>query len=430
MDFQICIVGLNHRTAPIEVRETFALNNVSPKELGIINDLSPIREAMILSTCNRVEILTVGEKGKEIDKMVLESWAKFCGKGYGEIFPYIYVFFDEKAISHLFAVASGLDSMVVGEPQILGQIKDAYRDALKDGTIHVVLNRLLEKTFSVAKKIRTETKISQNAVSVSYAAVELAKEIFPDLKSSKALLVGAGEMAELAAMHLINCGVKEFFITNRTFERAKELANRFKLKPIRFSELFDFLAKVDIVITSTGSERPIIKVDDVQKVMKIRKYRPIFIIDIAVPRDVDPDVNRLDNVYLYDIDDLQGIVEENLALRKEEAKKAQEIIAEEVKNFKEWWIKLELSPTIKELLNKAEEIALKECKRSLKKFKKGKISSLDQIEDELRLLATNVSKKICYGPILFLKEKVKDETKKRQFVGLIREMFGLDKEEK
>ncbi len=426
MQFQICLVGLNHRTAPIEIRERFSLNGISARDLNLIEDSGPIREVMILSTCNRVEILIVGDKEKNLKEFIIKKWANFCEREPRELMQYVYTYIDSDAISHLFSVASGLDSMVVGEPQILGQIKDAYREALENNTAHMVLNRLLERTFSVAKRIRTETKISQSAVSVSYAAVELAKEIFPDLKSSKALLIGAGEMAELAAIHLLNAGVKEFFITNRTYERAVELANKFKVNVISFTSLLDFLTSVDILITSTGSEQPIIKIDDVKRVMKKRKYRPIFIIDIAVPRDVDPDVNNLDNVYLYDIDDLQGVVEENLALRKEEAKIAKNIIKQEVKAFNKWWMRLELSPTIKELLEWSETIARKELNKSLKKIKD---KASQEIKKEMELLAVNISKKICYAPILFMKSKVTNENDKEQYVSLIREIFSLDKNE-
>ncbi len=278
----------------------------------------------------------------------------------------MYSYKDMDAIFHLFEVASSLDSMVVGEPQILGQLKDAYKLAADNKTTRSILNRLMHRSFSVAKRIRTETKIAHSAVSISYAAVELAKRIFSDLSNKKAMLIGAGEMAELAAQHLINSGIKDIVVVNRTFSRAKDLARRFNGKAYPFSSLFDLLPQIDIVISSTGSTAPIIHQRDMKVIIKKRKYSPMFFIDIAVPRDIDPDVNNLDNVYLYDIDDLKDVVSENLEKRAREAEIARSIIREEVGKFETWLRSLSLTPTIKDLIDKFESLAQIEVKKEFK----------------------------------------------------------------
>ncbi len=421
----IYLIGINHNSAPVEIREKFALTehkNTDFKEPF----LSEVREVMILSTCNRVEILFVAEASPHIKERLLSRWAEICGEETVLLEKYLYFYQDADAVIHLFEVASSLDSMVIGEPQILGQIKEAYRRAVEEGTTKAILNRLLHKAFSVAKRIRNETMISRSAVSVSYAAVELARHIFSDLSSKKAMLMGAGEMAELAARHLIASGVEDLIIVNRTFERAKELAERLGGKAHPFSQLSSLLKTVDIVISSTGSTRPLIHKKDIKAILRARKYRPMFFIDIAVPRDIDPDVNNLDNIYLYDIDDLKEIVEENIQKRSEEAKLAREIIQEEVEGFYKWIKSLEVTPTIKDLLAKMHSIGEKEISRSLKKL--GENAS-PQIEEELHLLVEALLKKICHYPITFLKRKSGEEEQLKNYISLLRRMFKLDKEE-
>ena len=305
MEQQIYLIGLNYRTAGVEVRERFALTDHCSKDTWAIplrpsgeNDSAEttLDEALILSTCNRVEILAVGQG--DVPGLILEAWASAKNRKAVELAPYVYIHKGREAIAHLFTVASSLDSMVLGEPQILGQLKGAYRKATLAGTTKTIINRLLHKSFSVAKRVRTETGIAASAVSISYAAVELAKRIFGDMGQYQAMLIGAGEMAELAATHLIQAGISNVKVANRTYQRAKELAAEFKGEAVPFEHLFEHLADVDIIISSTGSPEAIIRARDIKDVLKRRKYRPMFFIDIAVPRDIDPDVNNVDNVYL------------------------------------------------------------------------------------------------------------------------------------
>ena len=424
MEKHIYLIGINHKTAPVEVRERFALTNTSPRDfLEVTNNL--IDEVLCLSTCNRVEIIFVAKKDIDPTDWVIERWAFLCGEQKEHLLPCIYSYRDTDAIFHLFEVASSLDSMVVGEPQILGQLKEAYKIAADSKTTKSILNRLMHRSFSVAKRIRTETKISHSAVSISYAAVELAKRIFSELDNKKAMLIGAGEMAELAAQHLINSGVKDIVVVNRTLSRAKELAKRFSGVGYSFSQLFDLLVDRDIVISSTGASEPIIHQRDMKVIIKKRKYRPMFFIDIAVPRDIDPDVNNLDNVYLYDIDDLKDVVSENLEKRAREAEIARSIIKEEVQKFETWLRSLSLNPTIKDLIEKFENIAEGEVKKSFKRL--SKLTQDPEAEEILKTLASSLIKKFSHYPITFLKNKsTRARVDLREYTSLIRDIFELD----
>ena len=425
MEQHIYLIGLNYRTAGVEVRERFALTDHCSQETWAIpltsgNDKATLDEALILSTCNRVEILAVGQG--DVPGLVLEDWAKAKGHDVSELKPYVYIHTGREAIRHLFTVASSLDSMVLGEPQILGQLKGAYRKATLAGTTKTIINRLLHKSFSVAKRVRTETGIAASAVSISYAAVELAKRIFGDMSQYTAMLIGAGEMAELAATHLIQAGIRSVKVANRTYARARELAEEFHGEAVPFEQIHDHLADVDIIISSTGSPEAIIRARDIKDVLKRRKYRPMFFIDIAVPRDIDPDVNNLDNVYLYDIDDLKEVVEENLAHRRSEAEKAQNIVEEEVNAFSFWLESLDLQPTIVDLLSHFETHAQEELHRTLRR-----LGPVDQETHEaLEAMLHGLIRKLSHEPITFLKE-TRTGTPARN-VELIRRMFGLDEE--
>jgi len=309
-------IGMNHETAPVEVRECLARDLGNPeKVLTSLKEFPTVKESMFISTCNRVEVLfTTADLSKSREE-VLALFSKLGGIAEESFSSSLYIHQNMEAVSHVFRVASSLDSMVLGEPQILGQIKEAYSKATREKRTGVILNRLLHKAFHVAKRVRTETGISDAAVSVSYAAVELAKKIFRDLSGKKALLIGAGEMAELAAKHLLSHGVSSISVANRTFERAVELAGVFRGTPVSFDEITAQLMEVDIVISSTASQTYVITQEKVKNSFRKRKNRPIFFIDIAVPRDVDPAVNDLPNVYVYDIDDLKGVVQLNMAQR-------------------------------------------------------------------------------------------------------------------
>jgi len=309
-----------------------------------------------------------------------------------------------KAARHIFRVASSLDSMVVGEPQILGQIKDAFDCALKQKSTGVLLNRLFKKSISVAKRVRTETGIAQNAVSISFAAVELAKKIFTDLTKKSFMLLGAGEMAELAAKHIITSGVGDIVVANRTYERACGLAEEFNGRPVKFEDFIHEMAHCDILICSTGAENYVLMKSQMQKVMKERKNRPVFIIDISVPRNIDPGINELNNVYLYDVDDLQGVIETNILERQKEAAKAEEIVEDEIETFRKWMSSLDAVPTVIALREKAESIKKEELERLL--------NSLPDLRDKDRQaienMANSIINKLIHAPTAALKEESED----------------------
>lgn len=423
MEKNIYLIGLNHKTAPIDVRERFALTDLDSFEEELLSKC-PVHEVMALSTCNRVEIITVCGGNSEVSQRVLEYWAQACGGDLKYLEPHVYEYNGIDAVRHLFSVASSLDSMVMGEPQILGQLKDSYRTAVKKGVAKTVVNRLLHKSFSVAKRVRTQTALASSAVSISYAAVELAKKIFGELAGKRAMLVGAGEMAELAATHLVNNGVESLLVANRTFARAKELASCMHGEAVSFENLAESLERVDIVISSTGSPTSIIKAKNIKEVLKKRKYQPMFFIDIAVPRDIDPDVNNLDNVYLYDIDDLKEVVEENIANRREEAAKAELIVEAETESFENWINSLELQPTIVDMVKQGEDLAQKELAKTLRRL--GSVD--DDTKDALETLVLSLSMKILHEPIAFLKRRTQEEGSAERFIHMARRMFNLDDE--
>ena len=426
MEQQIHLFGLSHKTAEVEIREKFALTGFNPVAMEMVSKDGPVYETLVLSTCNRVEILCVGNQDQEqVKDKVLENWAGFCGAEKDLLNRHIYHYTDREAVRHLFTVAASLDSMVLGEPQILGQLKDAYRKAVEERSTGVIINRMMHKSFSSAKRTRSETAVSSSAVSISYAAVELAKKIFGELDTHKAMLIGAGEMAELAALHLLNQGLKEIMVANRTLERARELARRFGGQAMCLEDIFDYLHHIDIIISSTGSTSAIIRARDVREVLKKRKHRPMFFIDIAVPRDIDPDVNQLDNVYLYDIDDLQEVVEENLAGRREEAQKAGEIVEQEVDKFEKWLKSLDLSPTIVDLLNKGETIARKEVRKSLRNLPP---DADERTVQTMEHLAESLVGKLYHEPIVFLKRRAREEGSSEKYIDLARKIFNLDEE--
>ncbi len=312
--------------------------------------------------------------------------------------------------------------MVIGEPQILGQMKDAFERALEAKTSGVILNRLMKKAISVAKRVRTDTKIAENAVSISFAAVELAKGIFKDLSSKVVMLMGAGDMAELAARHLVKNGVKAVLVVNRTYERAVELADAFKGKAVAFDNLLSEMVNSDIIICSTGASHYIVNPDDMRVVMKTRRNRPIFIIDISVPRNVNPAVNEMDNVYLYDIDDLQGVVDLNLKGRQKEADAAEQIVVEEVETFLAWMNSLDAIPTIVELKDKIESIRKAELEKTLSKLNGIGEKETKAIEE----LSNSIVKKILHTPLIALKVDIEPE-EKAFYLDIVRRLFNLDR---
>lgn len=425
MNQEIYLIGLNHKTAGVDIRERFALTGCDPVLTGLVGEQGSITETMILSTCNRVEFLVVGCSDTDIRNKILRFWADHCQQPKADLEDHTYCHVGDGAVDHLFTVASSLDSMILGEPQILGQLKTAYRTAVENGSAKVIVNRLLHKSFSVAKRVRTETAIASSAVSISYAAVELARKIFTDLSKHRALLIGAGEMAELAATHLLSAGVRDLTVVNRTLAKGEELARQFGGRAVPFEELHLALLETDIVISSTGSPTAVIRAKDMKDVMRKRRNRPIFFIDIAVPRDIDPDVNSLDNVYLYDIDDLKEVVEENLAGRQQEARKAKSIVSEEVTSFMRWREGLALQPTIVALLDQGEGIARRELRKSIKQLGPNPDPQMVAIMERL---AKSLCHKIYHEPISYLKRRSQEEGSAQRFIHNARRMFNLDEE--
>jgi glutamyl-tRNA reductase len=383
-----------------------------------------IREGIFISTCNRIEALFTTDYPEEARMIITSMFSRLGGIAAEDFLSNLYIFEDLDAVTHIFRVASSLDSMVVGEPQILGQIKDAYhRASVTEKTTGVILNRLMHRAFHAAKRVRTETGISESAVSVSYAAVELAKKIFYGLKGRKVLLIGAGEMAELAARHLIGQGVESLLVANRSFDKAIQVADLFQGKAILFEEIGHYMVEVDIVITSTGSKDFVITHDIVRRSLKERRNRPLFFIDIAVPRDVDPAVNRLADTYVYDIDDLMTIVQENSSQRRDEAIKAERIVQEEVIRFERWLKTLDVVPTIIALKERAEALRKSEMERSLPALSQLTESQVQAIE----ALTVSLTDKIINDPILSLKSKA-GRTGKDTFLDVTRKLFNLDME--
>lgn len=422
---RIVTIGMNHQTAPVELRECLARDpeNVN-RALAAMRDHAALREGLYISTCNRVEALYTTDRPEDAREGVLGLFTTLGGLDREALDSSLYVLEDMDSVRHVFKVTSSLDSMVVGEPQILGQIKDAYFQATREKTSGVVLNRLMHRAFHVAKRVRTETGVSDAAVSISYAAVELAKKIFHELTGRKVLLIGAGEMAELAARHLLAQGVDEISVANRTFERAVQVAGGFHGKPVSFEEIDTELLTADIVIASTASADYVIQHEQVKRSLRKRKNRPLFFIDIAVPRDVEPRVNDLGNAYVYDIDDLRGVVEINRAQRREEAVKAERIVEEEVLRFEGWLKTLGVVPTIVRLKDKVEAIRTAELRRSLSSLGDLTEAQMEAVE----VLTRSIADKIVHDPILTLKRKA-DRPTRDQVLDLTRQLFRLDDDE-
>ena len=412
---------MNHKTAPLEIRERLQLScGDDARSLTELMRLPEIREALCLATCNRVEVLARVADGEQAVEGLREFIYRQGNLEREELGRCLYVYRDREAVRHLFRVASSLDSMVMGEPQILGQLKEAYRQAVDNRATTVLLNRLLHHAFRVAKRVRTETGIAGNAVSVSYAAVELAKKIFGDLKGKKILIIGAGEMSELAVRHLIRQGAGHILIANRTYERAKELAETLQGVPLAFDRIPEALPEIDIVITSTGAPGYVVSAEMVASALRRRRNRLLFLIDIAVPRDIDPAAGDIENVYLYNVDHLQDMVDSNKEVRRMEAMKAEEIIAEEIAVYEEWFNALAVVPTIVSLREKMEAIMKGELERSASWMK-----ILDGEErSRIEILTASIVNKILHDPIIALKEESR-ERDELPYVAAVRRLFKL-----
>ncbi len=422
---QLVLIGMNHKTAPLEIRERLQLSSGDvERALPELMSLPEIREAICLSTCNRVEVISRVTDG---EPAVAGLKSFIYGQGNLDIADMercLYVYRDLEAVRHLFRVTSSLDSMVMGEPQILGQLKEAYRQAVDNRATTVLLNRLLHHASRVAKRVRTETGIAGNAVSVSYAAVELAKKIFGNLQGKTVLLIGAGEMSELAARHLINHGVGKFLIANRTYARALEMAETFQGQAIEFQDLAARLGEADIVISSTGATGYVITREMVAQALHGRKKnRLLFLIDIAVPRDIDPAAGEIDNAFLYNIDDLQEVVDDNLKSRRQEAERAETIIEEEVEKCRAWMNSLLVVPTIVSLRQKLEGIIKGELDKSAPWMR-----TLDaEARKNVEIMAAAIVNKIIHDPITSLKDESQENGLTASLV-IVRRLFKLDQE--
>jgi glutamyl-tRNA reductase len=402
MERAILIVGLNHRTAPVEMRErlAFAGNGAVESALKRLVTQPVIDEAVIISTCNRVEIVACTVDPALAAERIETFLAEEQAVARDAFAPHLYRMQGREAVRHLFRVAASLDSMVVGEPQVLGQLKASYSASAAAGTSRTVLHRCFHKAFAVAKRVRRETGIATRAVSIASAAAVLARSIFEQLDGRSAMLIGAGEMSLLAARHLLGHGIASLIVTNRTFDRAVEVAREFNGTPVPFDQFPRYLRLADLVIGAAGAVGGfLLSRDTVQQVMRERQNAPVFLIDMAVPRCFDPEINDLDNVYLYDIDDLEGVAHENRSEREREAAKAEAIVAEEVESFWRWLGSLEVVPTIVALRQKVEDIRARELERTLADLK----DLTAEQRDALDRLTGAIVKKILHGPITQLK---------------------------
>jgi len=418
--------GINHKTAPVEIREkvAFAPEKMEQALQQCIHN-GEVSEAAIVSTCNRTELYFSLHEGALNDNdinLLLEWFCKYHNLDKSDVEPYIYLHTDNDAVQHILRVASGLDSLVLGEPQILGQIKDAYSTANHAGTIGRHLNRLFQHTFSVAKQVRTDTAIGASPVSVAFAAVSLAKRIFANLSEHTALLIGAGETTELVARHLVEQGVKKIIVANRTVERAQNLANNFKGEAIALSDMPERLVEADIIIASTASQLPILGKGAVERAMKLRKHQRMFMVDIAVPRDIEPEVGDLDGVYLYTVDDLHEVIEEGRQSREEAAKQAEEIIENQVDHFMGWLRSLKGVDTIVALREQAEHKRDEQLALAQKQLAAGK--DPEQVINDLARTLTN---KLIHEPSAQLKQAA--YSGRKELLDNARELFNLEPEE-
>ena len=417
----LALVGINHRTAPVEVRERMSIPESRLQEA--VTDLvhrEGIKEGLILSTCNRVEVIASARDGVAPDPIIRTFLADHHKCNLALYESYFYLHRQREAIEHLFRVASSLDSMIVGEPQILGQLKQAYSAAREAGALNGPLNEISLQALAVARKVRRNTAIGESAVSVSYAAVELARKIFGDLTGKSILILGAGKMSEIAARNLIRSGAGSILVANRTYDRAVELAQAFHGTAIRIEQMLDHVEKADIVICSTSAPHYVIHRHHAEQWLAARKNRPMFFVDISVPRNIDPEINELDNAFVYDIDDLGHVVEANKKQREREAVWAEEIIQHEVQKAMKRLASREIVPTIVALEQRLESIRVMELDRY-----RGRLGDLSpQQREAVDALTHGILNKILHGPITELKSGV-GRPEQSSLVSLVRKMFGV-----
>ncbi|HEX6100782.1 MAG TPA: glutamyl-tRNA reductase [Thermoanaerobaculia bacterium] len=419
----LILVGLNHRTAPVEVRER--LDVPEPKLADTTSALCAIdgvEGAAIISTCNRVEAV-VSSRDEDVITQLVDWLAARAGTHRVELEKHLYILRHGDVVQHLFRVASGLDSMILGEPQIGGQVKQAFLAAQGLGTLDTLLTQVYENTMRVSKKVRTDTGIGEHAVSVPYAAVQLAKKIFGDLRGLQVLLLGAGDMGELTAEHLHQHDVKQVFVANRSHERAVELANRFEGAAVQFDGLDEHLAKCDIVIASTAAPHFVIEPHHVTRALDVRRNRSLFLIDLSVPRNINPAVSRVDGAYLYNVDDLQQVADANLGRRQQKASNAEQIVLREVEAFHRRLVAQDAVPTILELQQRLETIRASELEKCLRKV--GPMTP--EQREAIELFSTQMVNKILHYPILQLRDGAEEPQERESLRKTIRKIFGLAK---
>ncbi len=420
-------VGINHRTAPLDVREKLWMSNDEIRKAVAALKGNPFSECFIVSTCNRTELYGMyddkGNAGATPNTNSLKDFLINFKAGADAVTrEHLYTMSATGAVNHLFKVASGIDSMVIGDIQILSQIKDGFNIAYEEKATGSFLHRLLQSTYHVGKRTRTETTITEGAVSVSYAAVELANKIFSDLSKKSALLIGAGETGELTAKHLVGRGIGGLFVANRTKSKAEELVAALGGKIVEFDALQQMLGQVDIVVSSITTQQFVLTRSDIQRAMKERSHKPLFIIDIGVPRNVDPEVNKIENVFLHDMDGISGIIDQNMQKRKSEIPRVNEIILEELTEFYNWFNSLQINPTIHDLRTHFEQVRHEEVEKHINRF--------SQADRELvELVTKRIVNKLLHLPTTNLKNgSGESEEEKHKKLSIVRSLFGLQKE--
>lgn len=418
----VVVVGMNYRTAPVEIREKFALPESQWADaVHHLRQMKSVLECVIVSTCNRTEMYVVVDRLHMCGHYIRGFMEQWYGIPRQDFTPYLYIYENDQAVEHLFRVAAGLDSMIVGETQILGQIRQAFLFAQTEGTTGTCFNQLFKQAITFAKRAHSETNINDNAVSVSYAAIELGKRIFGSFNGKNVLIIGAGKMSELTVKHLYANGAAEVMVANRTLEKAVQLAELYDGRASTLEQLDQLLADADIVISSTGSPSYVLRKSDVERAMKNRRTRPIFFIDIAVPRDLEPTISEVSNVFLYDIDDLEGIVESNLVKRNKEAAKIQLLIEGEIQQYHYWLQMLGVSPLIRALQSKADQIHEDTLNSMFNKLP-------DLTEREAKIisrLSKSMLNQLLHDPILQLKEMAAEKNGP-EALNYFNELFALN----
>jgi glutamyl-tRNA reductase len=418
----LILVGLNHRTAPVEVRERLSVSDAKlPETTLALASIPGVEGAAVLSTCNRVEAI-VSTRDEDVIAAIVDWLAARADTRRTELEKHLYVLRHSDAVTHLFRVASGLDSMIVGEPQIGGQVRQSFQTAHELGVVDTLLQQLFDHTIRAARKVRTGTGIGEHAVSVPFAAVELAKKIFGDLRGLRVLLLGAGDMAELTAEHLHAHEVRQVFVANRSHERAVELARRFEGQAVQFESLGEHLANCDIVIASTAAPHAVVHADDVRRALETRRGgRNLFLIDLSVPRNIDPDVAKIDGAYLYNVDDLQQVADANRELRQQKALDAEDVVTREVDAFRRRLVAQDAVPTILELQQRLESIRTGELEKCLRRM--GPVTA--EQREAIEMFSTQLVNKILHYPILELKEASEEPQERESLRRTIRKIFGL-----